>query len=226
MKSVAQLWKESPSVVIRIARPRIRSVPVPETMRESSGAVVSLVEKVFFPAGSSPRTRILFVSADDETNVTRTCEQMGKALADLSGARVGIVAQAFPPPSANGTKKRAQETGNTWRSYCAQINEMTWRIPAAIFDSKNGSGKKEHSVLRELEAGFAYFLIATGLAEARQQTRTTACDGIVLVLTANRTRREVALHAVAELQKCEASLLGTVLDRRTFPVPNAIYRRL
>ena len=225
MKSVAQLWKESPSVVIRIARPRIRSSAATHPVRDLSGPISSLAEKIFFPAGSAQRTRILFVAADDQTDVTASCEQMGRALADYSGARVGIVAQVFSSP-ANGAKKRAQAAGDSWRSHCAQISEMVWRIPARLFESRNGSGKGEGSVSRELEAGFAYFLVASRLPEARLQTRSIRCDGIVLVLTAHRTRREVALHAIAELEKCEAPLLGAVLDKRTFPVPDAIYRRL
>jgi hypothetical protein len=48
----------------------------------------------------------------------------------------------------------------------------------------------------------------------------------VLVLTANRTRRESALRAREYLLHCNAELLGTVLDERTYPVPEAIYRRL
>ena len=53
-----------------------------------------------------------------------------------------------------------------------------------------------------------------------------AADGVVLVVTANRTRRAVALGAAQALLAAGARVLGTVLADRTFPIPETIYRRL
>jgi Mrp family chromosome partitioning ATPase len=68
--------------------------------------------------------------------------------------------------------------------------------------------------------------VASGISEARSKARNLACDGVVLVVTAGQTRREVALHARDELKGGEAPLLGTILAGRRFPIPEAIYRRL
>jgi Mrp family chromosome partitioning ATPase len=51
-------------------------------------------------------------------------------------------------------------------------------------------------------------------------------DGVVLVVEANATRRDAARRVKEILDAAGVSLLGVVLNNRTFPVPEAIYRRL
>jgi Mrp family chromosome partitioning ATPase len=51
-------------------------------------------------------------------------------------------------------------------------------------------------------------------------------DGVVLVLEANSTRRDTARRAKENLAAAGVSVLGVVLNNRTFPIPEAIYRRL
>lgn len=51
-------------------------------------------------------------------------------------------------------------------------------------------------------------------------------DGVVLVVGAHSTRRETARKAKGTLEKGNVRLLGTVLNRRTFPIPDALYRLL
>ena len=52
------------------------------------------------------------------------------------------------------------------------------------------------------------------------------CDGIVLVVEANSTRRVAAQKVKERLHAANARLLGAVLSDRTFPIPEAIYRKL
>ena len=51
-------------------------------------------------------------------------------------------------------------------------------------------------------------------------------DGVVLVLKANSSRRETARKALQELQAANIPIFGAVLNQRTFPIPDRIYRRL
>lgn len=50
-------------------------------------------------------------------------------------------------------------------------------------------------------------------------------DGVVLVIEANATRREVARRTAERLQDANVRLLGAVLTNRTFPIPETIYRK-
>jgi Mrp family chromosome partitioning ATPase len=51
-------------------------------------------------------------------------------------------------------------------------------------------------------------------------------DGLVLVIEANTTRRERAARAKEVLAESQISLLGAVLNNRTFPIPENVYQRL
>ncbi len=53
-----------------------------------------------------------------------------------------------------------------------------------------------------------------------------AADGAVMILEAERTRREVARAAQRSVEAAGAHLIGAVLNRRKFHIPAAIYRRL
>jgi Mrp family chromosome partitioning ATPase len=51
-------------------------------------------------------------------------------------------------------------------------------------------------------------------------------DGVILVVEANLTRREVARKAKESLESANVRLLGAVLNNRTFPIPETIYRNI
>jgi capsular exopolysaccharide synthesis family protein len=54
----------------------------------------------------------------------------------------------------------------------------------------------------------------------------TACGGTVLVIEAESTRSEVIDEAKRNLEAAGAEVLGAVLNRRRYHIPNFIYRRL
>ena len=49
---------------------------------------------------------------------------------------------------------------------------------------------------------------------------------MVLVLEAGKTRKQVAVRAKQELEEAGGKLLGVVLNRRKFYIPEWIYKRL
>ena len=51
-------------------------------------------------------------------------------------------------------------------------------------------------------------------------------DGLVLVLEANATRRESAVRIADTLRASQIRVLGAVLNKRTFPIPEGLYSRL
>ena len=51
-------------------------------------------------------------------------------------------------------------------------------------------------------------------------------DGVVLVLESGKVRRQVAMRAKKELEDAGAKILGVVLNRRKYYIPNWIYKRL
>jgi capsular exopolysaccharide synthesis family protein len=51
-------------------------------------------------------------------------------------------------------------------------------------------------------------------------------DGVLLVLEAGKTRRHVAIRAKKELEEAGGKLLGVVLNKRRYYIPERVYKRL
>jgi hypothetical protein len=194
---------------------------------------LSLVRQIFFPAASVRRTRVLFAAVDGGTKVLAVCEQVGRVLAEMSGATVAIM-EASPPSAAgfifNVSDLKVRPGGvaeSEWRRGCSsQIAKNLWRVPSAFMSNcsdPSGSWRWDDETG---ELSFDYVLFAGVVSDSETPAFCSLCDGAVLVLAANQTRKESALRAREQLLQCKAELLGAVLDDRTFPVPEAIYRRL
>jgi Mrp family chromosome partitioning ATPase len=82
--------------------------------------------------------------------------------------------------------------------------------------------------LQELRKEFDYILIDTPALNLYSDAVTLGrnADGAVVVLQAESTRRESALKGLASLREANVDVLGAVLNRRTFPIPDFVYRRL
>jgi len=222
------IWKE---VLLKaVHSPARKAVVATPTVVTSSGApqpVLSLVRQIFFPAAAVQRTHVLFAAADPGTRVAAICEQVGRALGELSGARVAVTEASSDAPLASRKRPGNVSGADGWRSYSSQIAENVWRVPSALMHGRAHSAGPDQG----LSAGtgglpFDYVLFAAVVTDAETPLYCGVCNGAVLVLTANQTRRESALRAREHLLQCNAELLETVLDGRTFPIPEAIYRRL
>jgi hypothetical protein len=227
------IWK---GIALKAARASLReaavAAPVPLPNAAAPAPISSLVRQIFFPAASVRRTRVLFAAADGGTKVLAVCEQVGQALAEMSGATVGIV-EASPPSAAafnfsvsNVKKKTSAGVAESewWRSCSSQIAENLWRVPAIVMRNHSYPAGLDGWTAGDLP--FDYVLFAGVVSDSETPAFCSLCDGAVLVLAANQTRKESALRAREYLLQCNAELLGAVLDDRTFPVPEAIYRRL
>jgi protein-tyrosine kinase len=61
---------------------------------------------------------------------------------------------------------------------------------------------------------------------ADTQSLCTKVDGVILVVNYDKTRRQVALRAKKELEEAGANILGVIINRRKYYIPDWIYRRL
>jgi Mrp family chromosome partitioning ATPase len=84
------------------------------------------------------------------------------------------------------------------------------------------------SRLAELRAEYSYVLV-----DGPQVSQHSAAmllgqmaDGVILVLESKVTRRETARTAKENLTAANVRILGAVLNNHTFPIPEALYKRL
>ncbi|ETW98433.1 MAG: hypothetical protein ETSY1_18785 [Candidatus Entotheonella factor] len=83
-------------------------------------------------------------------------------------------------------------------------------------------------ILQHLVPQFSMVLVDTAplLVETTAAAVASQCDGAILVVHAEHTRREAVQEAQARLQQAGANVLGVVLNRRQFPIPEFLYKRL
>jgi capsular exopolysaccharide synthesis family protein len=82
--------------------------------------------------------------------------------------------------------------------------------------------------LEKMRERFDYVILDSPPALIFSEFRVlcSKADGVVLVLNSGKTRRQVALKAKKELEEAGAKVLGVVLNKRRYYIPNFIYKLL
>lgn len=188
---------------------------------QASPEIISLARQAFFPSEAERRQRVLFVGADAQTNVLSVAEQVARALAEMQKT-VSLVEQEVHSGDAFPAKKPPMAVRNVeyWSRF--QVAENFWRIPSSTLSGPASS--RAGGAFGTLP--FECVVLASSIGDAITPLFLGICDGAVLTLTAHKTRRETALRARQMLEQFNVKLIGVVLDGRTFPMPDAVYRRL
>jgi hypothetical protein len=195
-----------------------------------------LVRQVFFPGWPQPARQVVFSAVDLETDISGICMQVGLALSSQGlGATCLVEAnlscpELEPVVERNGHDLIADQERSVFRDSRRKSDEL-WLIPKKDFFAENAnrfSGDWLSDRLTELRKSFDYSVLYGPPAANGSEAALlgSLCDGVVLVVEANSTRRLAAQKAKEKLREANARLLGTVLCGRTFPIPDVIYKKL
>jgi Mrp family chromosome partitioning ATPase len=232
IKGVAKAWERKGRIRSNYGGADLEAITREEEMK--------LVRRVF--PGTSPESpRVaLFTGLESEAGCAPTCARVAEILAARSEGPVCVVDANFRTPSLHeyfgvenlkGLAEATVESGPV-QSFAQQIPEPDlWLIT-----SGKASGKLRFPLMadglrvrmEELRDTFKYVIIHSGplRLETSAMLLSRWTDGVVLVLEANATRRDAARRVKETLDAANVSVLGVVLNNRTFPIPEAIYRRL
>ena len=230
MSTFVSILAERPGVT---EQPRV--TPILEEVREEAVSRVAslrdeqiqaLVEQLFFRPHSAPVRYVGFVASEPSTETAQLCLEAARVLAEEGRYDVGLV-DANPDAVPLQTQLEVAPTVRpeaTW-----PIAPRLWLVPRQSWLPASHGQRipgQSFSRLRELttEFDFAFLYCPSALWLTTRIGR--ACDGLVLVLTANKTRRLAAVQMKDLLRKAGVPLLGTVLTERRLPVPEGLYRRL
>jgi Mrp family chromosome partitioning ATPase len=202
--------------------------------------LLKLVQRLFLTPGQALPKTVMFAASGAETGCTRVCAVTADLLAESVSGSVCLVEGNFRAPSLadmfgvdnhRGLADSLRQEGAI-RGFATQVGrDNLWLLssgsqPADCLNLLSGDRMKER--LAELRSAFDYVLIdappLNSYADAMVFGRLA--DGVVLVLEANATRREAALQVAESLRSAKISVLGAVLNKRTFPIPSALYKRL
>lgn len=174
-----------------------------------------LVRQIF-GSDMSPKVRhVVFTSPEPETEVRDICLRVGEALAVETEAQVAIITRELG--------LAGQQIISYRRDACTQVTGNLWRAPFP-FDYRGRSAESLHHFLTQIRSDFEFSLIAAGTEQDEALALTHFADGVVLVVSALKTRRATARRLLENLS--HVRIFGTVLRDREFPIPDAIYRRL
>jgi Mrp family chromosome partitioning ATPase len=219
---------------------RRQAMPSPApTRRLANEEITKLVQRLFLHGSQAAGPRVVSFSGiarDDRSSLI--CARVGESLASQADTSVCVVDANFWSPRLHTYFGVGNETGlvdaltteGSVRSFATPVSsESLWLMPS-------GSAKGDpythvercRARFAELREEFDYILVSapplTRETEATLMGQLT--DGIILIVEANQARRESVRQAKEHLETAQVQLLGSVLDQRTFPIPEFLYRIL
>jgi hypothetical protein len=191
-----------------------------------------LVRQIFCEGASRSARQVVFSALEREMDIQAICLRVGEALALETSADVAVVG-AMPDNVGEveayvaHAECNPRAASNRLRRTAVRLSRNLWLVAAEVTEEKRDSSCL-HIFLGELRHEFEYSIVQGQPAGESSTTTEMAqiADGVVLVVSAERTRRASARKIKEMLDAAQVRLLGAVLSDREFPIPERIYRRL
>ena len=183
---------------------------------------------------------VVFAGIDHGNGCSQIAASVAESLAGNAPGAVCLVEANFRSPALPAMLGTTNYHGLTdallgegpIRSFIKPVcSESLWLLSSGLLaaDSPNLLTTERMKALSvELRKEFDFVIVdappLTRYADAIALGQLS--DGIVLVLEANSTRREAALTVAESLRSCGIKIIGAVLNKRTFPIPEGIYSKL
>ena len=200
---------------------------------------INLVQRVFVFKNSDAPKVVVFASVEGSGS-SEICSRAGEALAAQGVGSVCLVDGNLSAPSGHQLLEAeklseltdaAVKPGPT-RDFAVRLGGGNfWALPPGSpgSDAQRWLGSERMRLrLGELRKQFDYVLIdAPPLGSSSDAVLLgQEADGIILIVEASSTRRENARIAKETLEYANVRILGAILNNRTFPIPEALYRKL
>jgi Mrp family chromosome partitioning ATPase len=185
---------------------------------------------------------VLFTSAVAGEGKTTIVASLARVLSAGESQRILLVDCAVRAPGLHRLFGVKQEPGIIdYLSGRAKATEIVQCIDQGVLDlvAAGTSGDSDliqplfnsdrlKVFLKEAAAAYDYVLIDSSAILEAPETPVlgSSADGIVMVVFAARTRREVIKRAMVMVQKLDGTFIGTVLNRKQYYIPELIYRRV
>lgn len=199
-----------------------------------------LIQRVFLLPNSQAPRAVLFSSVDSGDGCSSVCTCAAEALAGEAAGSVCLVDANLRSPALHKYFSLDNRRGLAEAlSQSGPVREFVQQIPGTNLSvmtcgSVNGnihsllSSDRLQARLTELRSEFDHVLIDAPPVNLYADAITLArlSDGLILVLQSDSTRREAARKAKESIEAANVRLLGAILNKRTFPIPQALYERL
>jgi Mrp family chromosome partitioning ATPase len=188
--------------------------------------ILRLVQHIFLQDTQKAPRAVLFAGVDLGNACTQICLQVAETLASAVKGSVCLVEANFRSPSLPDLLGTSNHSGLTdsllaegpIRSFARPLQmDNVWLLSygSLTADSPNLlKGDRIRARFDELRNEFDYVLVdAPSLTRYADATALgPLADGLVLLLEANSTRKEVALQVIENLRAAQIQVLGAVLS--------------
>ena len=206
----------------------------------SDNLTLNLVQRVFMLQSQQPPRMVVFAGVDHGNGCSQIATSVAQALARNTEGQVCLVEANLRSPALPRMLGTTNHYGLTEslledrpiRTFAKPVvNEKLWLLSSGSLatDSPNLlSSERMKTRSEELRREFDFVIVdappLTEYADAMAIARLA--DGLVMVIEAESTRRETAVAITANLRSSGINILGAILNKRTYPIPQAIYNRL
>lgn len=201
---------------------------------------IKLVHRVFYPPqGRSPQV-VMFCGAETDAGSAAICSHASELLAAQPDEAVCLVDanlrsprlhQYFGLENRKGLAEAVAGSGPV-QDYAQRVADRNlWVMPGGQAESPLSLTLAAHRVqarINELRGEFKRVVLYSSPlgADTDPLLLSRWTDGVVLVVEAHATRREAARRVKENLEVAGVGVLGVVLSNRTYPIPEALYRRV
>lgn len=218
-------------------RPAVKILDFGQFAREES---LRLVQRTFLLQTPDPPRAVVFAGIDHGNGCSQLCAQTAETLASNTRGSICLVDANLRSPSLPQLFNTANHYGLTdalrqegpIRSFTKPLGVRNISLLSCGSIGADApsllTSERLKNRFAELRKEFDFVLVdAPPLSRyADAITLGQVTDGFVLVLEANATRREVAQMAADSLRAAQIRILGAVLNKRTFPIPSLLYKKL
>ncbi len=203
-------------------------------------AALRLVQQLLLPQSQDSPQMVVFAGIEHGNGCSYVASSVAETLASNGRRSVCLVEGNFRSPALSGMFGTKNDHGlsdalsrdGQIRSFVRPVrNDRLWLLPAGPLETDSPnllSSERLSTRCGELRKEFDLVVVdAPPLARyADAVALGRLADGIVVVIEAEATRKESALAAVENLRSSEIRILGAVLNKRVFPIPEKIYSKL
>jgi len=201
--------------------------------------VEKLVQRVFLLPGQSAARLVGFSGTEPGNGCSWICARAAETLASQTAGTVCVVDANLRSPSLHECFAVENHHGlsnslmvpDPLSNFLHPLGQNLWFLscgPETSIWQPLLNSDRMRSRLTELRGMFDYVLVDSPALSLGNDAVSLArrMEGLVLVLKANSSRRESVRKSVQDLDESGVRVLGAVLNQRTFPIPQKLYRRL
>ena len=196
-------------------------------------ALCKLVRGLFLTSGQHSRC-ILFAGAAAGVGCTWVSVHVAQVLSSLTAAQVCLVEASTTPSWLSAyfnisDLKEPSESETFNRVSAKRVGDNLWLIPADA-DHLGGvasPGELLEARIEQLRHDFDYVLLdGSSMSDSsRSMAFAPMVDGAILVLRAGHTSRPALQRSIKDFETVGMKVIGTVLNKREYPIPASIYKR-